>query len=123
MKKTKWYCVYSDDRKQHLQGYMLIRTDPKGGPYAYRWVNTDGVVQDNAPYNTHKSAIVDKNTVSYLFLHRRCRPAKVMEWFYEEVETQFRIDLGVDTDDTPEFIEESPIKMGATYNPDAQPAN
>ncbi len=118
MKKTKWYGVYSDDRKQHLQGYMLIRTDPKGGPYAYRWC-ADGVVQNNAPYNTHKSAIVDKNCVSYLFLHRRCRPVVTLPVEAEALETQFRVDLGVDTDDTPEFIEESPIKMGATYNPDA----
>ena len=120
MKKTRWYKVFSDDRKRNLQGFMLVRTDPRGGPYPYRWVNTGGVVQTSAPVNTHRSAVLTNDRVSYEYLHRRCRPTK--EISADEVETQFRIDLGVDTD-TPEFIEDSPIKMGETYNPDTVPAN
>jgi hypothetical protein len=123
MKKisTKVYRLFSDKRKNHDIGMLVILTSPRGGPYRARWIDKEQKIHSDGFPNTHSGSKIIGDRVPFSYIHRRCRPENNTMMYaglpaYEEALRQ----LGVyDVEDSEGFHDESPLKIGATYNPDA----
>ena len=121
MSKVRVYRLFRDDRKNNHCGWVVTLTTPRGGPYPACWIGLDGVVQDRNFPNTHSRSVIGNGLVPASYLHRRCRPHPAAHSAIPNLEQAYTL-LGLYGDGS-RFLEESPIKMGETYSPDAVPAN